>query len=160
MSWYQDGKAESPRYGPARRRSSAAALVSSTSATIRWFHRGDVISDTPGDPMSPGRTCADTMVEGNQPTVAIRNVEAQMEFGQFLYSLIVIFFMIIYFMILFNIIFDIFRSHDMGGVAKALWLIFILFIPILSMLIYVIVRGPGMAKAQPGDGEGSSGAAA
>lgn len=69
-----------------------------------------------------------------------------MEFGQFLYSLIVIFFMIIYFMILFNIIFDIFRSHDMGGVAKALWLIFILFIPILSMLIYVIVRGPGMAK--------------
>ncbi len=69
-----------------------------------------------------------------------------MEFGQFLYSLIVIFFMIIYFMILFNIIFDIFRSHDMGGVSKALWLIFILFIPILSMLIYVIVRGPGMAK--------------
>ena len=53
-----------------------------------------------------------------------------MEFGQFLYSLIVIFFMIIYFMILFNIIFDIFRSHDMGGFAKALWLIFILFIPV------------------------------
>ena len=69
-----------------------------------------------------------------------------MEFGQFLYSLIVIFFMIIYFMILFNIIFDIFRSHDMGGFAKALWLIFILFIPLISMLVYVIVRGPGMAK--------------
>ena len=69
-----------------------------------------------------------------------------MEFGQFLYSLIVIFFMIIYFMMLFNIIFDIFRSHDMGGVAKAFWLIFILIIPIFSMLIYVIIRGPGMAK--------------
>ena len=69
-----------------------------------------------------------------------------MAFGQFLYSLIVIFFMIIYFMILFNIIFDIFRSHDMGGFAKALWLIFILFIPLISMLVYVIVRGPGMAK--------------
>ncbi|HAM21089.1 MAG TPA: hypothetical protein DCQ04_02230 [Actinobacteria bacterium] len=69
-----------------------------------------------------------------------------MEFGQFLYSLIVIFFMIIYFMILFNIIFDIFRSHDMGGFAKAVWLIFILFIPLISMLVYVIVRGPGMAK--------------
>ena len=69
-----------------------------------------------------------------------------MEFGQFLYSLIVIFFMIIYFMILFNIIFDIFRSHDMGGFAKAVWLIFILFIPLILMLVYVIVRGPGMAK--------------
>ena len=69
-----------------------------------------------------------------------------MEFGQFLYSLIVIFFMIIYFMNLFNIIFDIFRSHDMGGFAKAVWLIFILFIPLISMLVYVIVRGPGMAK--------------
>jgi predicted PurR-regulated permease PerM len=86
------------------------------------------------------------MVLGKPALPTIRNVEAQMEFGQFLYSLIVIFFMIIYFMILFNIIFDIFRSHDMGGFAKAVWLIFILFIPLISMLVYVIVRGPGMAK--------------
>ncbi len=69
-----------------------------------------------------------------------------MEFGQFLYSLIIIFFMIVYFMMLFNIIFDIFRDHHMNGFVKAIWLIFLLFIPLISMLAYVIVRGPGMAK--------------
>lgn len=69
-----------------------------------------------------------------------------MEFGQFLYTLIIIFFMIIYFMMLFNIIFDIFRDHHMNGFVKAVWLIFLLFIPLISMLVYVIARGPGMAK--------------
>lgn len=69
-----------------------------------------------------------------------------MEFGQFLYSLIIIFFMIVYFMMLFNIIFDIFRDHEMNGFVKAIWLIFLLFIPLISMLVYVIARGPGMAK--------------
>lgn len=69
-----------------------------------------------------------------------------MEFGEFLYTLLIIFFMIIYFMMLFNIIFDIFRDHKMNGFVKAIWLVFLLFIPLLSMLVYVIVRGPGMAK--------------
>ena len=69
-----------------------------------------------------------------------------MEFRAFLYSLIVIFFMIICFMILFSIIFDIFPQPDMGGFAKTLWLIFIPVHPLWSMLVCVIVRGPGMAK--------------
>ena len=86
------------------------------------------------------------MAGGHSALVDIRNVEAHMEFGQFLYSLIIIFFMIVYFMMLFNIIFDIFRDHEMNGFVKALWLIFLLFIPLISMLIYVIARGPGMAK--------------
>lgn len=66
--------------------------------------------------------------------------------GDLLWTLFVLFFMIIYFMMLFRIIFDIFRSKDMGGFAKAIWLIFLLIIPIFSMLIYVIVRGSGMAE--------------
>lgn len=86
------------------------------------------------------------MAGGHLALVDIRNVEAHMEFGQFLYSLIIIFFMIVYFMMLFNIIFDIFRDHEMNGFVKAIWLIFLLFIPLLSMLVYVIARGPGMAK--------------
>lgn len=69
-----------------------------------------------------------------------------MNFGEFLYSLLVIFFMIVYFMMLFSIIIDIFRSHDMGGLAKALWLIFLFIIPFFSLIIYVIVRGQGMSK--------------
>lgn len=52
-----------------------------------------------------------------------------MEFGQILWSLLIIFFMVMYFMILFSVIIDIFRRHDMGGGMKAVWIILLLFIP-------------------------------
>ena len=39
---------------------------------------------------------------------------------------------------------DIFRSHDMGGLAKALWVIFVIIIPFLGVLIYLIARGGSM----------------
>jgi hypothetical protein len=39
---------------------------------------------------------------------------------------------------------DIFRSRDMGGFAKALWVLFVVFIPILGILAYLIFRGGGM----------------
>ena len=48
--------------------------------------------------------------------------------------------------ILISIIADIFRSHDLGGFAKALWLIFILFFPLFGVLIYLIVRGRSMQE--------------
>ena len=41
---------------------------------------------------------------------------------------------------------DIFRSHDMGGFAKALWLLFIIVAPFLGVLIYLIARGHKMAE--------------
>ena len=71
-----------------------------------------------------------------------------MEFGQFLWSLLIIFFMIMYFMILFSVVIDLFRNHQMGGFAKALWIIFLIFIPLLSLLVYVIVYGKSMAQRQ------------
>ena len=71
-----------------------------------------------------------------------------MEFGQFLWSLLLIFFMIMYFMILFSVVIDLFRNHQMGGFAKALWIIFLIFIPLISLLIYVIVYGKSMAERQ------------
>jgi len=46
---------------------------------------------------------------------------------------------------------DIFRSHDMGGLAKALWVIFVIILPFLGVLIYLIARGGSMherAEAQ------------
>jgi predicted PurR-regulated permease PerM len=70
------------------------------------------------------------------------------EFGQFLWSLLVIFFMIMYFMILFSVVIDLFRNHQMGGFAKALWIIFLIFIPLISLLVYVIVYGKSMATRQ------------
>ena len=43
---------------------------------------------------------------------------------------------------------DIFRSHDMGGFAKALWCIFIIILPLLGVLIYLIARGGSMHERQ------------
>ena len=39
---------------------------------------------------------------------------------------------------------DIFRSHDMGGFAKALWVLFVIFLPWLGVLVYLIARGGKM----------------
>ena len=71
-----------------------------------------------------------------------------MEFGQFLWSLLLIFFFIMYLMILFSVVVDLFRNHQMSGIVKALWIVFLIFIPLLSLLIYVIVYGRGMATRQ------------
>lgn len=55
---------------------------------------------------------------------------------------------IAYLMILFQIVSDLFRDHELGGGSKAIWLICLIFLPMLTALIYVIVRGGGMAKRQ------------
>ena len=49
-------------------------------------------------------------------------------------------------MLLFRIIADIFRSRDMGGFAKALWLILVIVAPFLGVLVYVIARGHSMSQ--------------
>jgi hypothetical protein len=49
-------------------------------------------------------------------------------------------------LLLFRVIVDIFRSRDMGGVGKAFWMLFVLVLPFLGVLIYVLVRGGKMAE--------------
>jgi hypothetical protein len=56
------------------------------------------------------------------------------------------FFFIVYLMALFAIIGDIFRDKDLSGVGKAVWLFFLIFLPFLTALIYLISRGDGMAQ--------------
>ncbi len=41
---------------------------------------------------------------------------------------------------------DIFRSHDMGGFAKALWVLLVIFLPLIGVLIYLIARGGKMQE--------------
>jgi hypothetical protein len=58
--------------------------------------------------------------------------------------------------LLFRVFADIFRSRDMGGWAKALWSIFVIVVPFLGVLVYIIVRGHSMvdrdiARAQEQD---------
>ncbi len=68
-----------------------------------------------------------------------------MNAGDFLWYLIAFFFFVIYFMMIFTVIGDLFRSPDMSGWWKAIWIIALLFIPLLTMLVYVIARGSGMS---------------
>ncbi len=55
-----------------------------------------------------------------------------------------IFLWVIWFWILITVFIDIFRSHDLSGWAKALWFLFVLFIPLIGVLVYLIVRGGKM----------------
>lgn len=59
---------------------------------------------------------------------------------------ITIFVFIAYLMALFSIIADLFRDRKLGGFAKALWFIFLIFIPFLTAIVYLIVRGKGMGE--------------
>jgi ABC-type multidrug transport system fused ATPase/permease subunit len=56
------------------------------------------------------------------------------------------FFFIVYLMVLFSILADLFRDHSLSGWWKAVWIIFLIFVPFLTALIYLIARGQGMAQ--------------
>jgi hypothetical protein len=56
-------------------------------------------------------------------------------------------------MLLFRVFADIFRSHDMGGGAKALWSILVVVLPFLGVLIYMLARGDKMAEHAMHDAE-------
>jgi hypothetical protein len=73
-----------------------------------------------------------------------------MDFGDYFALLIWSFLFVMYLMVLFHIFGDLFRDPELGGVAKALWTIGLILLPFLLMLIYLIVRGRGMAERQAG----------
>ena len=68
--------------------------------------------------------------------------------GSFLLALFEFFLFFAWFMCLFWILGDIFRSKDLGGGAKTAWVIFVIIIPWLGILAYVITRGHGMQERQ------------
>ena len=69
---------------------------------------------------------------------------ADITFGELLLVVVEIFLFVIWIWILFTIVTDLFRDHEMSGWAKAIWLLFLIFIPFLTGLVYLIVRGGGM----------------
>jgi ABC-type multidrug transport system fused ATPase/permease subunit len=62
----------------------------------------------------------------------------------FFLTMLYFFLFIIWIWLLIMVFSDIFRSHDMGGVAKALWVIFIIILPFLGVFVYLIARGGKM----------------
>ena len=68
--------------------------------------------------------------------------------GQVAYSLLWFFLFFIEIWLMFSIFVDIFRSHDLKGSTKALWLVLVLVFPIIGIVAYLIVRGDKMRVHQ------------
>ena len=62
------------------------------------------------------------------------------------WTMFIFFLWVIWFWILITVFIDIFRSHDLSGWAKALWFLFVLFIPVIGVLVYLIARGGKMSE--------------
>jgi ABC-type multidrug transport system fused ATPase/permease subunit len=62
------------------------------------------------------------------------------------WTILEIFLWVLWIWILIYIFIDIFRSDDLSGWAKALWFIFVLFIPLIGVLVYLIARGSSMQQ--------------
>ncbi len=73
---------------------------------------------------------------------------ADINLGDIIWSMIVFFFFFIWIMILFQVFGDLFRDHEESGAKKVLWVLFVIITPFLGVLIYLIVRGQGMAQRQ------------
>ncbi|MEW1953451.1 SHOCT domain-containing protein [Terrabacter sp. NPDC080008] len=71
-----------------------------------------------------------------------------MDFWSFFWLLVWSFFFVAYLMILFHIFGDLFRDKELGGFAKVVWVVVLLVFPFLAALVYLIVRGHGMAERQ------------
>ena len=69
-----------------------------------------------------------------------------MSFWDFFWLLICSYILVAYLILLFHIVVDVFRDPDLGGGAKALWIIGLIVVPFLIALIYVVTRGRGMAE--------------
>jgi len=64
------------------------------------------------------------------------------------WSIVEVFLWVLWFWILIMVLIDLFRSPDLSGWAKALWFLFVLFIPLIGVLVYLIVRGASMHERQ------------
>jgi hypothetical protein len=62
------------------------------------------------------------------------------------WTMLIFFFWIVWIMALFHVFADIFRSHDMGGFAKTMWLIFVIILPFLGVFVYLLARGDEMRE--------------
>jgi len=69
---------------------------------------------------------------------------ASYELGDGLLTVLSIFFLIIWIWILIFILTDLFRDHELSGWAKAIWLLFLVFLTPITALVYLIARGGGM----------------
>jgi hypothetical protein len=73
-------------------------------------------------------------------------IAADYPFLDVLWTMIIFFFWVIWIWIVITVLIDVFRRHDIGGFAKALWVIFVVILPWLGVLVYLIVEHDGMRE--------------
>jgi hypothetical protein len=69
-----------------------------------------------------------------------------MSFWDVVWFIFISFALMAYLMVLFSIIGDLFRDREASGLVKAAWMIALIFLPFLTALVYLIVRGSGMTE--------------
>jgi len=84
----------------------------------------------------------------DEEVVITVSIAAEFGSGQVFWSILWFFVFVMWIYLLIVIFTDIIRSHDMGGWAKALWAIFIIFLPFLGIFLYLIIRGGSMHERQ------------
>jgi len=65
---------------------------------------------------------------------------------EFLWWFFLLFVFVAYLFVLFSILGDLFRDRELNGFLKAIWIIFLIFVPFLTALVYLVARGAGMSK--------------
>jgi hypothetical protein len=73
-------------------------------------------------------------------------IAADYPFMDVLWSMIIFFFWVIWIWIVITVLMDVFRRHDIGGWAKAAWTIFVVILPWVGVLIYLIAEHDGMRE--------------
>ena len=73
-------------------------------------------------------------------------IAADYPFMDVFWSILIFFLWVAWLMILFRIFADLFRRHDISGWGKAAWSIFVIFLPFLGVLVYLIAEGSNMAR--------------
>ncbi|MEU9372521.1 SHOCT domain-containing protein [Streptomyces sp. NPDC048255] len=64
------------------------------------------------------------------------------------WTMLWLFLWIMWFFLLFKVVTDVFRDHELGGWAKAGWLVLVLLLPYLGVLVYLVVRGKSMSQRE------------
>ncbi|MCB0862169.1 MAG: SHOCT domain-containing protein [Solirubrobacterales bacterium] len=72
------------------------------------------------------------------------NILADYDLGDALLTTLAIFFFVIWVWIVITILMDLFRDHELSGWWKAVWCLFLIVIPVVTSLVYLIARGSGM----------------
>jgi hypothetical protein len=76
-----------------------------------------------------------------------------MSFWDVVWFIFISFALVAYLMVMFAIISDLFRDRETSGWVKAIWIVALIFLPILTSLVYLIARGRGMTERSVGAAE-------